>query len=472
MTSIKNIADSLVEEFYNQKGEAFISTLTGGGAHNFLLNRLRSNPLLIINPANDGSEREFKISIFLDNKELHYSSNNLLDIVSTCKINLLYINHLIWGKNLTILIRDLTSLTAGVELRIFIHDYFFVCPSLNLINSEGVYCEIPHETECATCIRKFPYSTYSFDFAKKQMELYQDQVAGNILNWRTLWATLLDQCSVIYVPSSSTANIFCKAYPTYLAKVCIEPHSLNYIQKITKITPSTPKSFLQLYILGHIDDHKGKQILKNLIRYTHEKQLNICYNILGYFEYPEYINSPFLKLHGTYDRKDITKILQHLDIDAFLFLSICPETFSYVTHEMVATELPVIAINMGAQGEVLSKYPKSILVNKASADDVFTVIQKHYQQHLAHIYPIIDQGQMIHHDGLSHNISLMVELIQENNFEIHEQLIFINNLNQHIKNLNMHTNALNVHISNLNKHISNLSNHIKQQNQYINELIS
>ncbi len=42
--------------------------------------------------------------------------------------------------------------------------------------------------------------------------------------------------------------------------------------------------------------------------------------------------------------------------------SIWPETFSFVTHEMLATGLPVFGFDIGAQGEALRRAPNGVAI--------------------------------------------------------------------------------------------------------------
>ena len=43
-------------------------------------------------------------------------------------------------------------------------------------------------------------------------------------------------------------------------------------------------------------------------------------------------------------------------------MSIWPETFSYTTHEALATGLPVLAFDLGAQGVAVAEAPNGILM--------------------------------------------------------------------------------------------------------------
>ena len=50
---------------------------------------------------------------------------------------------------------------------------------------------------------------------------------------------------------------------------------------------------------------------------------------------------------------DIPELVTRYGISHWLIPSIWPETFSYTTHEALATGLPVLAFDIGAQGDAV-----------------------------------------------------------------------------------------------------------------------
>jgi glycosyltransferase involved in cell wall biosynthesis len=50
-------------------------------------------------------------------------------------------------------------------------------------------------------------------------------------------------------------------------------------------------------------------------------------------------------------------LARHYRIGLWFIPSICPETFSFATHEALATGLPVLSFDLGAQGETLRDAP-------------------------------------------------------------------------------------------------------------------
>jgi O-antigen biosynthesis protein len=69
---------------------------------------------------------------------------------------------------------------------------------------------------------------------------------------------------------------------------------------------------------------------------------------------------PTVRLHGSYQPADIPHLAERYGVGAWLVPSIWPETFSFATHEMLATGLPVYGFDIGAQGEALRRAPNGI----------------------------------------------------------------------------------------------------------------
>ena len=74
--------------------------------------------------------------------------------------------------------------------------------------------------------------------------------------------------------------------------------------------------------------------------------------------------------HGRYEHEHIGELAIKYDIGVWFIPSICPETFSFATHEALATGLPVLAFARGAQGEAVERAPNGHLVTADPEDTV------------------------------------------------------------------------------------------------------
>jgi glycosyltransferase involved in cell wall biosynthesis len=70
---------------------------------------------------------------------------------------------------------------------------------------------------------------------------------------------------------------------------------------------------------------------------------------------PGFTLAPATIVHGTYAPDEIANLAERYRISAWFIPSIWPETFSFTTHEALATGLPVACFDLGAQAEAVSK---------------------------------------------------------------------------------------------------------------------
>src|SRR5690606_19616989 len=67
-----------------------------------------------------------------------------------------------------------------------------------------------------------------------------------------------------------------------------------------------------------------------------------------------------LKITGPYRPEQLTPLLIANDLDILFFISVVPETFSYVLHELMRYKLPMAAFDLGAQSTFLTNYPSAV----------------------------------------------------------------------------------------------------------------
>ncbi|MBO6602992.1 MAG: hypothetical protein JJ949_07085 [Roseicyclus sp.] len=61
----------------------------------------------------------------------------------------------------------------------------------------------------------------------------------------------------------------------------------------------------------------------------------------------------WVPIHGSYAIGEIPDLVARYGVSHWLIPSIWPETFSFVTHEALATGLPVFCFDLGAQAEAV-----------------------------------------------------------------------------------------------------------------------
>ncbi|MEO0915513.1 MAG: glycosyltransferase [Pseudomonadota bacterium] len=220
----------------------------------------------------------------------------------------------------------LCRLAKGQSLEVRMHDYFPISPSWNLLNGQGRFAGVP------------PLDTKD---AVHGLAPRGSQPGVSHRTWRAAWARALSQADEITVFSRSSAALVGRAYPDTQPKIRLRPHA----------TPDLPAAMRPggqaIGVLGGINLAKGGQVLVDLAAST-TRRIAVIGEMDGQFRLPQ----PNI-VHGSYNRADITRLAKRYNVGVWLVPSVCPETFSFATHEVLTTGLPVVCFDLGAQAEAV-----------------------------------------------------------------------------------------------------------------------
>ena len=218
---------------------------------------------------------------------------------------------------------------------ITLHDYFCICPRINLMREEK-YCE---EKECNKCI--------SLYFNKKDII--------DIDDWRNKWNIFLRNAEKITVPSKDTLFRI-KRYFSDLNIYIVENPEIHKSYINSNLSNKPPK-VLKIGILGNISKSKGADLLYECSRYAEKMNLPIKYIVIGttYKKTKGFFNNK-LKITGAYVDKNLLDIIKKEDIDIFFFPTKIPETFSYTLSATILAKRPSVVFNIGAIAERVKKY--------------------------------------------------------------------------------------------------------------------
>ncbi len=251
-----------------------------------------------------------------------------------------------------------------IPIHIAIHDYYFICPSHFLLDSDGKYCRIPNSVICSKCLPKNNYGFCS--------------LAGveDINEWRAIWVDSLDFANKITCFSESSAALLCSVYSLLSReRINIEPHVINHLPlKIPQIKHDAP---LNIGVVGTIGFHKGAQIVSDLASYIKEKQLGIRITVIGSIDAE--CDPDVVFITGPYKHGNLAKLIEHHGVNLMFLPSICPETFSYVTHELITFGLPVACFNFGAPADKLASYELGCVIQLGSVDVIIKQLIEFYK---------------------------------------------------------------------------------------------
>lgn len=231
----------------------------------------------------------------------------------------------------------LLDLAYGGPLRIEMHDYLPLSPSYTLLDSDGVF--------------RGPVVAPNADPAHAARRLNGEIVA--LGTWQAAWGRAVTAAQEVTVFSEASAALVATVWPE--APIVVRPHDLLY--EVPEL--ETPQGdALVLGVLGNIAPQKGAAVVSALSRLARKGELVIIGNMD-----PAFTLAAGTPVTGSYDHADVARLASRHRVTTWLVPSVWPETFCYTVHEALATGLPVLAFDLGAQGEAVRDAPNGVLLH-------------------------------------------------------------------------------------------------------------
>ena len=365
---VKNIRNYLIFKILYTKAESILVYFDhniGGGATGYLEKEVDKNIFYVHNVIIIRYDKIRNMYIF----NYKYKSYNIeycfmefddiINILNELKIKNIYINELVTYPNIYDILGKLAELKneKNISITMFLHDFFSICPTINLLDDKGCYCNIPNIVKCEKCMKNNELNTFfNYESMKK---------------WRENWAVFLNQCDNIISFSDSSKMLLQKSYGLF-PNISVIPHYVDYILPLNREYKST--NSLNIGLIGTLSYHKGINIVKQMLKLIEKLDLDINIILIG--STVETIKHKNFKQTGKYSTDIISKLVIGNDIDLFFIASIWPETFSYTTQEVINMDLPIVSFDLGAQGERIKKYSKGMVIDNFDAKNVlFSIIE-------------------------------------------------------------------------------------------------
>ena len=334
----------------------------GGGADDYLKIRRRelcANGEVVAIITYNYQYNVYNIAVEYQEYILGYTVSKLQELkelVAKYQFNEVVINELVTYPDLYDClhwIADYAKITRA-KLVMLLHDYFAVCPTINLLNEEGKYCRIENCEEC------------NLDRCSVGCASYQ-----SIDKWKEEWYEFLTKCDEVRVFSNDSQRILEKQYGK-MQNINLVPHQVNYMPKLNKRHKTT--NTLNIGLLGVLSKHKGADIIRRMLEIIRERNMNVRIILIGYLDATVSIQDENFIETGRYNIGELPKKIFQNDIDIFLIPSIWPETFSYTTQEIIELQMPIAVFDLGAPAERVKAYKDGIVIPEISAESALDSI--------------------------------------------------------------------------------------------------
>lgn len=361
---IRQIAQMLIDS-HETKSILYFDHSLGGGATSYLnvkKEEFLTKPCCVSVVRFSIDRNNYRFSFENGRECLEYEFENITDILEIGKwlhFDEIYINELVTYPKLWNVHNCLLQLKEqqNSQLIMLFHDFFAVCPTINLMNNAQEYCGMPSEEICERC---YSQKGFAGEYECKTRR-----------EWVEHWREFLQRCTEVRTFSEDTYQRVHAAYGDGL-KLTLVGHQVNYAFPIHKETKTTKT--LNIGILGVLAIHKGSNFIAELLDEIEKQKLDVKVKLIGDTEKVDFGRYSNFEKTGPYAPSDLPQLIYENDIDIFLISSVWPETFSYTTEEVIKMGMPIAAFDLGAPAERIRRYDKGLILKERNAKSVLEEI--------------------------------------------------------------------------------------------------
>ena len=343
------VSSQLLNQRLDVKTTVAFDHSLGGGATEYLERKrqslLRKGQKFILIRYNI-YENKYKVSYAYKKYKIEFFTEQLDRILPVLgRVDQIWVNELVTYQGIFKVLKTIRSWRQeeGAYLKMLMHDYFALCPAVNLMDQEGKYCGVGDLQRCQACIPA-NRSNACLDYESAEA-------------WRSHWGDFLRTCDEVTVFSRDTERLLRRAYPD-LQNVALVPHRPHYLPPLPRAAKTTET--LNIGVLGVLSYKKGLPVIQSMVKVIEEKKLPLRIRLIG--EVDGEMDSPVFEQTGRYRREDIPRLTLEEDIDIFFIPSIWPETFSYTTSEILSMDRPLVVFDVGAPAERAGMYDKGLVL--------------------------------------------------------------------------------------------------------------
>ena len=232
---------------------------------------------------------------------------------------------------------------CGIPYAVTLHDFFYACPKVTLLDAGARYCGMPPAAKCTQCVRQGPVH------AQLHPSLLPYAQAGE--TWRGLWDGFLRDAAQVIAPSQDTAERYRTLFPGL--SVSVRPHfAPPGLAAPPAALPRPAGPGLRVALPGALGPQKGIHALTELARHCSRWHDDIAFVVVGFSDREEELRRhDNISLRGSYRPAEAVAALAAARCRVALLLNVFPETFSYTLSESLQAGLTPVAYDFGAIGE-------------------------------------------------------------------------------------------------------------------------
>lgn len=248
------------------------------------------------------------------------------------------------------------------EMTVLVHDFFYACPSVTLVDADGRFCDLPSPVVCRGCARQNP------DFRIDQ----ERRRNFSIVAWRRDMARLIGRADRIVCFSGDSARLMRRVFEIPGDRIVIAPHFLeHFTARPVEVAADGP---LHVGIVGAIGRPKGAEVVLGLARAIQARpESGIRLTVIGTIAAD--LTGLGVEVTGRYLREELADEIARRGINLVLLPSIWPETFCFVVDEVMSLGVPLAVFDLGAPAERVRMYEKGLVLARCEGEELLAALE-------------------------------------------------------------------------------------------------
>ena len=341
--------------------------LSSGGASLYLRRRLEQKDVLTILVRNTNAKHVVCCQAWKGGSKVFDVYADGLRILATLprlKCREIFVNQLVgWqsylgdrGMTPSGLRRIFEELTyvkemTGAKFVFPIHDYFYVCPRLFMVDRDGDYCGMGDDPDRCNCC----CGEAGFDIAE----------------WRGESRRLLSLGDEVICFSEDSKARLERIFPLLPHVSVVRHQPIEHFEALRFVHTDE----VVIGVVGAIIDIKGASHVMRLLDYLDAENLNARIVVVGDIDHRAYTGTR-LTVTGAYRHFELPNMLERHGVNVAYYPGICPETFGFVVQELIMLGLPIVCFDLGAQAELAGKWRLGRLIDMSDPPTVWKALKE------------------------------------------------------------------------------------------------
>lgn len=298
--------------------------------------------------------RQFPVS-FIDNDP---EVEKLFKMITKEKYDLLHIHST--GDLAMNFYKKISSF--GIPYIISLHDYFYVCPRVKMVDYEKKICRTVKLEKCSRCLGRLEQIDFLYRVARK-IDIQLPRIESDMIYKRLyIMRCFFNNALKVLPVSKKVEEIFSEIIQSGNYETCHIGNDTAYINSF----PKRQTDFINLSFLGTLNKAKGSEVLAYFIENLSNK-FKVHFYGRANTKILKKLEGKGLIYHGTYNDVDLPDIMKNTDIG--LVFSVWEDNAPQVAMEFINYKIPVIGTNRGGIPDFVKDKQNGIIIdpdNKAS----------------------------------------------------------------------------------------------------------